>query len=549
MTPEMLMSAGRIKAMQVTPYYSTALLSLTPVSRETGQKSFIVDKKWRVYYDPSQITEMPVEMIAYEWLHVTLHVMNEHRGRFENFKNSTDESIQAWHDASDTVIAQELDKLKGLIPTPGMGLDELKQKNKNEPVEKLYNFLLGKNHQDTGNEGEGQESPDGDTSETKEEKPASDAEKSNDTQDTPKPQSENPKDPNESNEETPQDKEGTNPTEEASSSDEYSEETNSQGEPQDEQDDQKSENDEDSDDNSEENSSTSLDADSDSKPSDGPRSGQSSKEEEDEESETSESSTEENSNSTPDSCGSGQNGIPKDYEQDIDEEEYPGIPEGYEEIKLKDIAKDISEFNERNRGHVPGSVMRTIDSILKPKVDYRRALIVKIRRAAAEVAGKMDFSYRRPSRRNPNPNMTLPSLSVGKTPTLYIVLDTSGSMRSIDLARAVSEVSALMKKFRGNTYLIACDAASKEGVNKISKIQDIQLFGGGGTNMGVGIDIASNAKPAPDIILVITDGGTPWPAKPDPKMQRVKHIVLLIEGLNTRKSIPDFMDVIPVTAL
>ena len=45
----------------------------------------------------------------------------------------------------------------------------------------------------------------------------------------------------------------------------------------------------------------------------------------------------------------------------------------------------------------------------------------------------------------------------------------------------------------------------------VSEIKSI-LKGGGGTDMGVGIMQAMESKP--DVIIVITDGLTPWPANP-----------------------------------
>jgi len=39
----------------------------------------------------------------------------------------------------------------------------------------------------------------------------------------------------------------------------------------------------------------------------------------------------------------------------------------------------------------------------------------------------------------------------------------------------------------------------------------LRLQGGGGTDMGVGIAAAGQLRPTPKIIVVLTDGFTPWP--------------------------------------
>ena len=49
---------------------------------------------------------------------------------------------------------------------------------------------------------------------------------------------------------------------------------------------------------------------------------------------------------------------------------------------------------------------------------------------------------------------------------------------------------------------------------KVSSATQIELLGGGGTDMGKGIEAALAGRPRPDVIVVLTDGETPWPAAP-----------------------------------
>jgi Mg-chelatase subunit ChlD len=44
--------------------------------------------------------------------------------------------------------------------------------------------------------------------------------------------------------------------------------------------------------------------------------------------------------------------------------------------------------------------------------------------------------------------------------------------------------------------------------------RDVQLLGGGGTDMGAGLAKAAEIRPRPDLIVVLTDGHTPWPEAP-----------------------------------
>ncbi|MGB9372573.1 MAG: VWA-like domain-containing protein, partial [Jiangellales bacterium] len=47
------------------------------------------------------------------------------------------------------------------------------------------------------------------------------------------------------------------------------------------------------------------------------------------------------------------------------------------------------------------------------------------------------------------------------------------------------------------------------------------LGGGGGTDMRAGIEAASRARPRPDVLIVLTDGYTPWPERPPAGMALV----------------------------
>jgi predicted metal-dependent peptidase len=44
--------------------------------------------------------------------------------------------------------------------------------------------------------------------------------------------------------------------------------------------------------------------------------------------------------------------------------------------------------------------------------------------------------------------------------------------------------------------------------------EQVELAGGGGTDMAVLIVVAAKERPAPKAILVVTDGYTGWPPKP-----------------------------------
>ena len=99
-----------------------------------------------------------------------------------------------------------------------------------------------------------------------------------------------------------------------------------------------------------------------------------------------------------------------------------------------------------------------------------------------------------------------------------MVIDTSGSIDDRLLGKAMGEVEGALVGMgirRGNVTVLACDAALG-AVTRIRKATDAQLVGGGGTDLRVGIAAASAQRPRPDLIVVFTDGYTPWPSQAPP---------------------------------
>jgi predicted metal-dependent peptidase len=208
------------------------------------------------------------------------------------------------------------------------------------------------------------------------------------------------------------------------------------------------------------------------------------------------------------------------------------------------VARDILQ-HAREAGTVPAGLMRWAAELLSPKVNWRRLLAAELRRAVADVAGAADYSYRRPSRRaNASPGVVLPALR-RPVPEVAVVCDTSGSMTDDLLAAALSEVEGLLSGLglARQVRVLACDTAVGP-VQRVSSARQVQLTGGGGTDMGTGIAAAHALRPRPAVAVVLTDGYTPWPAQA-PKGMRV------IAGLlgDAARDAPDWVRAIRVSDL
>jgi predicted metal-dependent peptidase len=167
----------------------------------------------------------------------------------------------------------------------------------------------------------------------------------------------------------------------------------------------------------------------------------------------------------------------------------------------------------KTRGRLPAGWRRWADEILEPTVDWRRALTGAVREAASWASGAVDYTYQRPSRRGAAvPRVVFPSLR-RPMPRVAVVVDTSGSMGDDELRAVLGEVAGVLRAVgigRNRVTVLSCDA-DVHAVRRANTVGDVVLAGGGGTDMRVGIDQALRGAERPHIIIVLTDGYTPWP--------------------------------------
>lgn len=510
------LSAGRIVAMDKQPYLSKSLLAMLPIERENFG-TFAVDKRWRMYYDPAVCLKWSIDEIAAAWLHECSHLVRIHAQRFETIEGQDARYAKQWNQAADAAINSDLKEIDVLLADPDKRF--YAQSNPLYPdwapgmtTEQM--FVIAK-------------------------KGAGGDEKENDAAPGGSDEAESDSSPSESNESDSEGESGLPEKESSSDPDDGDAEEDGSGE------------------GSEESPETDGTDESDSKdgdPSDGNESG----EDEDgtpsegkgEPTSESDSSAEEEKSPGSD-CGSGASGGPsRDYEEkDLNDGSLD--PFDAEQIR-EETARDIMDA--ARAGTVPAGLVRSADEILNPKVDWQSQLSRWMRRTTAQIIGQTDYSFSRRSRASLMTQFYLPGLRDREPPVIKIVLDTSGSMQPDDLARGLSEICAILEQTQRNANtpveLINCDAGVHT-VAAIRNIDQIEIRGGGGTDMRIGMVAAAQARPAADIVLIITDGGTPWMPEPPRENIRAKYVVLLVEQKNTQNLqhvidlIPRWMEVIP----
>lgn len=184
----------------------------------------------------------------------------------------------------------------------------------------------------------------------------------------------------------------------------------------------------------------------------------------------------------------------------------------------KQVAIDYQEHAAKGRGTTPGEALRWAREINNPTIAWEPLLARAVRRGIGWTTGRAEPTWTRPSRRQ---SVTPSILQPGwrrPVPHIAMVIDTSGTVDDHLLGRAMAEVDGAITALGipgAAVTVLACDAAVG-AVTRVRRAGDAVLVGGGGTDMRVGLAVASAQRPRPDLIVVLTDGYTPWPSTPPP---------------------------------
>lgn len=210
--------------------------------------------------------------------------------------------------------------------------------------------------------------------------------------------------------------------------------------------------------------------------------------------------------------GSSADGKPRDYEEAPD----PNWEAFQEDELLERVEQKIEEFEASPRDavagkHVPDCLKVAIAEKLRPTPDPWAKLGAAVGLAASTPVGSPDSTYRKFSRRQ----STLPETrlkGVHKlTPKAAVVLDTSGSMCDGETQAKALNVIAQGLRAVGPFPVVAGDTRARSS-KKVQHLKQVTWDGGGGTDMTIVLE-AADKKYKPDVIVLVTDGYTPWPSQ------------------------------------
>jgi len=185
-----------------------------------------------------------------------------------------------------------------------------------------------------------------------------------------------------------------------------------------------------------------------------------------------------------------------------------------------------AEYAKTRGGQGANMARRYEAATVNKPLPWQRILARYIARGRTYGMGRIDYSYSRPHRRQSVvPDVVLPSL---RQPTLDIavIVDTSGSIDDGELGLALREVQAILKRggvaemrvVFGDTQIRA-EARVRTATEAVKAFRRVR--GGGDTNMGHIVRAVvdgegakqKNSRP-PQLVVVITDGVTPWGRAP-----------------------------------
>ena len=220
-------------------------------------------------------------------------------------------------------------------------------------------------------------------------------------------------------------------------------------------------------------------------------------------------------------CGSGAHGEWRPWELP-DDDGSPGGTPGVDRVKAELVRRECAQKildRTGDAGDVPLAWRRWARIVLTPTVDYMATIRHAVRKALREsTLGRYDRTYKRPHRRQAAYGEFIIASFHQPRPRPGFLIDTSASMQDTQLARAVAELGGLTRQLGYSTeVVVACCDAAVHDVKKVFTSAPLEMYGGGGTDIGAGLRWFIDRTSGPiDLLVIVTDCQTPWPEETPP---------------------------------
>ena len=246
--------------------------------------------------------------------------------------------------------------------------------------------------------------------------------------------------------------------------------------------------------------------------------------------------------------GSSRDGIPREHEDDQPDDDMTEISEGVDDGELEEIIQKVREHS-KSMGRFGGSFSKVlIEGKSKPKVSPQQLLRMAIAKHITKFRrGTKEATYRRPSRRSQVTDKYIRPSYSDPTPNITVVVDTSGSMTQEDRKLGLGMIDLAIKGMRlDSVRVVGADTDIRSDQKNIRRLADVNLQGCGGTCMDVVVNkiLSEPDNQLPDLLILVTDGGTGWPNK-----HKVPFVACVTRGESSLwKTPPDWMPLVYVAS-
>jgi len=214
----------------------------------------------------------------------------------------------------------------------------------------------------------------------------------------------------------------------------------------------------------------------------------------------------------------------------------PGVSAVEADAIRTNVAEKIRDEHAKGRGDMPGSLVNWAEEFLNPTIHWTKLLRKAARKASTIIAGDTTQTFTKPPRRSP-PGIILPK-KISRRTIASFYIDTSGSVSDDEIHQSVAEVKGALRTALADLTVSFVDAE----VYTSHKVQGRKVvtkqMQRGGTDMRKCFEHAVEMRPRPNLIIVMTDGETPWPLDPPRDMRT---IVVLTQQESSHYAIPPWV--------
>lgn len=194
-----------------------------------------------------------------------------------------------------------------------------------------------------------------------------------------------------------------------------------------------------------------------------------------------------------------------------DREDGDGLTPAQGEVVRNQVAAAVAEAAGRDPWSVPGWLARWAEAALRPTVDWRSVLRSTVRGLLAQAQGRTDYRLDGRNRRQAVSPIILPRLR-GPKPRVLVVIDASGSIQDRELSQFLAEIGGITRSLGVPVDVASGDTQLTTFQRGVLDPRKVQIQGGGGTDLG---QILTELAPKGrwDVVIILTDGYTPWPSQ------------------------------------